>query len=79
MVLLSLLSMSSLGGGTTGGTIGGCPRGMRQKPHTAARTPPLPRGPLQGIERKGDRVALQRIFIKGGGAYENLFSTLLLS
>ena len=55
------------------GTIGGCPRGMRQKPHTAARTPPLPRGPLQGIERKGDRVALQRIFIKGGGAYETCF------
>ena len=38
---------------------------MRQKPHTAARTPPLPRGPLQGIERKGDRVAFATHFHKG--------------
>ena len=70
--------MLTVHGGLSGELQGGCPRGMRQKPHTAARTPPLPRGPLQGIERKGDRVALQRIFIKGGGAYENLFSTLFL-
>ena len=46
MVLLSCCRCQVWGGTIGGGTIGGCPRGMRLLPHTAARTPPLPRGAL---------------------------------